>query len=115
LSYLGETIQLQWELQRRDVERAALTAELTSLTTQLEEKDEVLSKSRHIEITLGQLQRNYDALLQMHGEKVEEVEELRLDLQDVKEMYKAQVLISLYFYQLTRRLILKRGTFVLTK
>ena len=27
----------------------------------------------------------------MHGEKVEEVEELRLDLADVKEMYKAQV------------------------
>lgn len=27
----------------------------------------------------------------MHGEKVEEVEELRLDLADVKEMYKLQV------------------------
>ena len=27
----------------------------------------------------------------MYGEKVEEVEELRLDLADVKEMYKAQV------------------------
>lgn len=30
-------------------------------------------------------------MFQMHGEKVEEVEELRLDLADVKEMYKAQV------------------------
>ena len=27
----------------------------------------------------------------MYGEKVEEVDELRLDLADVKEMYKAQV------------------------
>ena len=27
----------------------------------------------------------------MYGEKVEETEELRLDLQDVKDMYKAQV------------------------
>ena len=27
----------------------------------------------------------------MYGEKVEEVEELRLDLSDVKDMYKAQV------------------------
>lgn len=27
----------------------------------------------------------------MYGEKEEEVEELRLDLQDVKEMYRAQV------------------------
>ena len=33
----------------------------------------------------------YQALLQMYGEKVEETEELRLDLEDVKEMYKAQV------------------------
>lgn len=31
----------------------------------------------------------------MHGEKVEEVEELRLDLADVKEMYKAQVRLRL--------------------
>ena len=37
------------------------------------------------------LDSRYQALLQMYGEKVEETEELRLDLQDVKEMYKAQV------------------------
>lgn len=28
---------------------------------------------------------------QMYGEKVEEADELRMDLEDVKEMYKAQV------------------------
>ena len=28
---------------------------------------------------------------QMYGEKVEEAEELRLDLSDVKEMYKVQI------------------------
>ena len=33
----------------------------------------------------------FSSLSQMYGEKVEEVEELRLDLSDVKEMYKAQV------------------------
>lgn len=30
----------------------------------------------------------------MYGEKVEEVEELRLDLDDVKEMYKLQVSVA---------------------
>ena len=30
-------------------------------------------------------------IAQMYGEKVEEAEELRLDLQDVKEMYKMQI------------------------
>ena len=38
-----------------------------------------------------ELDQRYNALLQMYGEKVEEAEELRLDLQDVKEMYKSQV------------------------
>lgn len=36
----------------------------------------------------------YFGSFQMHGEKVEEVEELRLDLADVKEMYKAQVSVE---------------------
>ena len=38
-----------------------------------------------------EMNSRYQALLQMYGEKVEETEELRLDLQDVKDMYKAQV------------------------
>lgn len=29
--------------------------------------------------------------LQMYGEKVEEAEELRMDLSDVKDMYKTQI------------------------
>ena len=37
------------------------------------------------------LQHKYDALLQMYGEKVEEIQELNLDLQDVKDMYKSQI------------------------
>lgn len=40
---------------------------------------------------LQEINSRYQALLQMYGEKVEETEELRLDLQDVKDMYKAQV------------------------
>jgi hypothetical protein len=33
----------------------------------------------------------YTALLTMYGEKSEETEELRMDLLDLKEMYKVQV------------------------
>lgn len=40
---------------------------------------------------LADVQRKYDALLQMYGEKVEEVQELNLDLDDVKEMYRGQI------------------------
>lgn len=37
------------------------------------------------------MQEQYNALLTMYGEKIEEHEELKLDLKDVKEMYKAQI------------------------
>lgn len=40
-----------------------------------------------------ELNQRYNAILQMYGEKVEEADELRLDLNDVKEMYKMQVKI----------------------
>lgn len=46
------------------------------------------------EVTTSQfneLQEQYDAILQMYGEKVEETEELQLDLQDVKDMYRTQI------------------------
>lgn len=39
----------------------------------------------------SELQRSYDALLQMYGEKVDEVQELQLDLVEAKEIYRAQL------------------------
>lgn len=39
----------------------------------------------------NQLQEQYDAILQMYGEKVEETQELQLDIQDVKDMYRSQI------------------------
>ena len=37
----------------------------------------------------------------MFGEKVEEAEELRLDIQDLKSMYRQQVSISIYLHTYT--------------
>lgn len=42
-------------------------------------------------MVLQSVQHQYDALLQMYGEKEEQLQELRLDLQDVKDMYKMQL------------------------
>lgn len=39
----------------------------------------------------NELQEQYDAVLQMYGEKVEETDELQMDLQDVKDMYRSQI------------------------
>jgi regulator of replication initiation timing len=83
--------QLQWEMSRRDAERNALTGELSQLTARLEEQEACLKKAEMLRRQFQDLQHKYDALLQMYGEKVEEAQELQLDLEDVKEMYKTQV------------------------
>ncbi len=38
-----------------------------------------------------ELEQRHNAVLQMYGEKAEQAEELRMDLEDVKSMYKSQV------------------------
>ena len=77
---------------------------------------------------LKDLDGRYNAMLQMYGEKVEEVDELRLDLQDVKDMYKGQVkyfsCILVYFCrcswlyvnesEVLRNILFARFTFRLT-
>ena len=87
----GEIQQLQWELSRRNTERDALNTELSTLTLKIEELNNKVSNVTVLKESLQEIQTRYDALLQMHGEKMEENEELRLDLQDIKEMYKIQI------------------------
>ncbi|XP_066595257.1 TATA element modulatory factor-like [Prorops nasuta] len=87
----GEIQHLQWELSRRNVERDALNTELATLTLKAEELNNKLVKVQNLNDSLNEIQTRYDALLQMYGEKVEENQELRLDLEDVKEMYKTQI------------------------
>ncbi|XP_039285510.1 TATA element modulatory factor [Nilaparvata lugens] len=77
----GEVQQMQWELTKRDTERAELRDELAAMTARAEDQG----------AQLAALATQYDALLQMYGEKMEESQELRMDLQDVKDMYKAQI------------------------
>ena len=38
-----------------------------------------------------EVERKYEAMLQMYGEKAEEAEELKLDINDLKTMYRQQV------------------------
>ena len=82
---------MQWEMSRRDAERNALTSELSQLTARVEEQEAGLKEAETLHGQFQDLQHKYDALLQMYGEKVEEAQELQLDLEDVKEMYKTQV------------------------
>lgn len=87
----GEFHQLQWEVTRRDNERTYYTTEISNLTAKIENLEHKVNDFDAMKTHLEELQQQYDALCQMYGEKVEENQELQLDLQDVKEMYKTQI------------------------
>lgn len=87
----GEVQQLQWELYRRENERAYLNTEISTLMIKMETLEQKVSDHEAVKEQFGDLQQQYDALCQMYGEKVEETQELSLDLEDVKEMYKTQI------------------------
>ncbi|KAG5885462.1 hypothetical protein JTB14_037043 [Gonioctena quinquepunctata] len=87
----GELQQLQWELNRREQERSLLNSEISTLLTRVEELAGKTEQYNTMRTKLQELERQYDTLCQLFGEKVEENEELRLDLLDVKEMYKSQI------------------------
>ena len=42
-------------------------------------------------LSFQEVERKYEAMLQMYGEKAEEVEELKLDIDNLKAMYRQQV------------------------
>lgn len=55
-------------------------------------------------ILIKTITHKYEAMLQMFGEKAEEAEELKMDIQDLKAMYRQQVrtsnAIKLYILQI---------------
>ncbi|KAK4876753.1 hypothetical protein RN001_009259 [Aquatica leii] len=87
----GEVQQLQWELNRREHEKNLLSNELSKLLTRVEELEEKCNKFDRLQAEFVEVQQQYDMLCQLYGEKVEQNEELKLDLLDVKELYKAQL------------------------
>ncbi|KAL1516991.1 hypothetical protein ABEB36_000815 [Hypothenemus hampei] len=87
----GELQQLQWELNRREQERSLLNSEISSLLNKIEVLEKMTTDFETMKGELVSLQQQYDTLCQLYGEKVEENEELKLDLVDVKEMYKSQI------------------------
>lgn len=87
----GELQQLQWEMNRREQERVLLNSQIAALLARTEDLESKLKEHGSLKVQFGELQKQYDTLCQLFGEKVEENEELKLDLQDVKEMYKSQI------------------------
>lgn len=87
----GEVQQLQWQLSQREQERSLLNNEISNLLTRIENLETKTKDHDNLSVKFNELEKQYDTLCQLYGEKVEENEELKLDLVDVKEMYKNQI------------------------
>lgn len=87
----GEIAQLQLEISSLERTRSAMAEELVRLTSQNDEMEEKVKDIPKLKILLKDLEQRHNTILQMYGEKAEEAEELRLDLEDVKSMYKTQI------------------------
>jgi len=87
----GEVAQLQMEAGNLERVREGMGGELTKLATRAEAADMLEGRLRQMEGEFEEMKGKYQTMLTMYGEKMEEAEELRLDLQDVKEVYKTQI------------------------
>lgn len=90
----GEVQQLQWEIQRLQTERNFLSNEISNLTAEYEKASEQIKEYVDKQMKQEEVQIQYNALLEMYGQKAEEYEELKLDLVDLRsisKMYKTQI------------------------
>ncbi|XP_019660599.1 TATA element modulatory factor isoform X2 [Ailuropoda melanoleuca] len=81
----------QLEIGNLEKTRAIMAEELVKLTNQNDDLEEKVKEIPKLRTQLRDLDQRYNTILQMYGEKAEEAEELRLDLEDVKNMYKTQI------------------------
>ncbi|XP_068598567.1 TATA element modulatory factor isoform X2 [Brachionichthys hirsutus] len=87
----GEIAQLQLQISGLERSRSVVTEELVRLTTENDDMEEKIAEIPKLKIQLKDLEQRHNTILQMYGEKAEEAEELRLDLEDVKSVYKTQI------------------------
>jgi len=87
----GEIRGYQEQIRSLELSKASLSTELTNLSEERSHLEKDLEDYPRVKKANKELQTRYDTLLQMYGEKAEEVHELQLDLADVKEAYKAQI------------------------
>lgn len=87
----GEILLLQEEITTLQKTRDAVTEELATLTSKMESLEEDSRLLADLQTRYKELEQRHNAVLQMYGEKAEQAEELKMDLEDVKSMYKQQI------------------------
>ncbi|KAL2207410.1 hypothetical protein CC79DRAFT_1321503 [Sarocladium strictum] len=87
----AEKVAAKEEMARVCSQRDEARSELGGLMKDLEEAKQATTRVKELEGEVGDLNGRYEATLELLGEKSELVEELKADVQDVKEMYRELV------------------------
>ncbi|PKI67864.1 hypothetical protein CRG98_011763 [Punica granatum] len=87
----GELASYMSRLASMESIRDSLAEELVKMTAQCEKLRSEASTVPGIRAELEALRRRHSAALELMGERDEELEELRADIADLKEMYREQV------------------------
>lgn len=82
----------QTQLQSSSQSRDELSEEVLGMSQEIETLRKSLKNLNDKDQQYQQLNGRYQTLLELLGERTEEVEELKADLSDVKEMYKSQII-----------------------
>lgn len=87
----GEIASYTSRLASLESTRNALAEELVKATTQCEKFRSEAASLSHLRSELESLRRRHASALELMGERDEQVEELKADLADVKQMYREQI------------------------
>ena len=79
---------LKEELNRLSSEKDESRAEVVSLLNEVEDARNTKEKLLKLETELEELQKRYDTTLQLLGERVEEANDLRADVEDMKRIWR---------------------------
>ncbi|OQV22206.1 TATA element modulatory factor [Hypsibius exemplaris] len=87
----GEVLHLRTELRQLEASRLKYTDEIIKLNEKTQEIEKLRGEIEAAQADKEELGRRYQAMLQMYGEKAEELQELRLDYEDMKALYRTQI------------------------
>lgn len=81
----------QTQLQSLTQSKNELSEEALSMSQEIDQLRIKVKKTVHLQQEHDQLNARYQTLLELLGERTEEVQELKADLADVKDMYRTQI------------------------
>ncbi len=87
----SEKVAAREELARISSQRDEGRAEIVSLMRTVESNSAATGRVKALEMEIADVNARYETTLELLGEKSELVEELRADVQDVKDMYRELV------------------------